>query len=238
MTLQDIFDDLAYGELSQVVMGGFNADQQGIPVEQRKRVFSHVVIGLTELHKRFLLREQVLRIDLVSGQTMYQLERRFAKSNTQSREVVKYINDTADPWNTELFMIERVYDDQGKELLLNAIDNADSVRTPTYKSLVLPSSYAGTFIDVVCRADHTRISPHMIEEGAAQIEVHLPRSHLQALLLFIASRVHNPIGIQQEFHQGNNFLQKFEIECERLKLGHNETQQENEVSRFTRNGWV
>ena len=63
MKLQEIFDALWYGELSQVFQGGTDATE-GIREEDRKKVISHIQLGLTSLHRRFNYRLKMICLRL------------------------------------------------------------------------------------------------------------------------------------------------------------------------------
>ena len=71
-----------------------------------------------------------------------------------------------------------------------------------------------------------------------ETEIELPYSHLEALLYFIASRVHNPIGMANEFHAGNSWAAKYEHECVRLEQLNLRVDQGEDNTNFCRNGWI
>ena len=50
MTLQDIYDQLSFGELRQLFLSGNDIDEmsEGMSEEQFKRVLPSVMLGLTE----------------------------------------------------------------------------------------------------------------------------------------------------------------------------------------------
>lgn len=52
----------------------------------------------------------------------------------------------------------------------------------------------------------------------SEVDVELPDMYLEALIYFVASRVMNPIGMNEEFHAGNNYAAKYEEECQRLEV--------------------
>ncbi len=72
MRLSEIFDHLSYGELSQVHIG--EGDGEGITPENRHRMITHVMLGLTDLHRRFQLREAETLVHLSPGLTLYTLD--------------------------------------------------------------------------------------------------------------------------------------------------------------------
>lgn len=244
MTLQEIFDQLSHGELSQLSLGG--SGDAGINESNWDRVLTAVNRGLTELHKRFLLREGRVALAMREGVSQYLLDPKHALTQPPSFGEDKYLLDTAaDPFTGELLKVERVYAADGSELLLNGGgDTWDlaqrSVRTPTYNRLVLPALLPVQSLTVVYRADHPRL---VMGEGAfdpATVSVDLPRSHEEALVYFVASRLFSPMGLSgaTAYHEGNNYLQLFEQACLLLE---NQDYQNKEVEqnyRLHRNGWV
>jgi hypothetical protein len=70
------------------------------------------------------------------------------------------------------------------------------------------------------------------------VEVELPDSHLEPLLLFVASRVHNPIGMSNEFHAGNSYYAKYEASCQQIELLNLLVDQGSQNTRHAANGWV
>lgn len=240
MKLSEIFQALTYGELRQLNIGG--AEGQGITKENQNEILTHVNLGLTELHKRFLLREGRVTLQLLPGVRTYTVSKKHAQSNRESWGVEKYILDSmAQPFEDDLLKIERVYDAKGQELGLNASEGYGhplNVRTVSMNTLVLPELLKGDTVDVVYRANHPQLIREDNSFDPTEIEVDLPYSHLEALLFYVASRVMNPIGAGGGFHEGNNYAAKFEAACAlldnqglRLDVGDGNT-------RLQRNGWV
>lgn len=245
MTLQEIFDQLSYGELAQINLGG--SGDSGINESNWERVLASVNLGLTELHKRFLLREARIDVLVQPGKTTYVLDKKYAVSNLKSTALPKYLNDSADaPFDNVLLKIERVYDEEGNELGLNQGGDAydllnTSCRTPSYNTLVIPAEVKSEVLTVVYRANHPIIEKTLGYFDIANVEVALPYSHLEALLFYVASRIMNPIGVsgsQGQFHEGNNYSAKFEAACALLERTNLRVDQSEWNTRLERNGWV
>ena len=220
MFLSEIFDQLSYGELAQLKLG--DGDEPGISKDNYSKVMAHVNMGLTELHKRFLLKEGESTIPVVNGTYVYALD----------------MND--------LIKVERVYaliDSEYVELELN--NNTDSfllptysARTPNYKTLVISTTLVTTELKVIYRATHPQLVKSVGYFNPNTVVVSLPYSHLEALLYYIASRIMNPIGMSQQFHDGNNFAAKFEQSCMQLEMKNLQVDQTAYNNRLERNGWV
>ncbi len=85
MLLSDLFDQLTYGELSQLEYGG--VDNEGILLENYKRVVPHVNLALTELHKRFLIREEEVTIRCYDHIETYILDPKYAATTCRPEPV-------------------------------------------------------------------------------------------------------------------------------------------------------
>ena len=242
MTLQQIFDLLSHGELSQIDLGGTN----GIEESNWDRVLSAINLGLTELHKRFPLRSEQVVLQMQEGQLRYTLDVKFAVSNQANPTVTKYLIDSAaDPFLGRVLKIEKVFDASGCELNLNRLgdsfDQAHStVRTPSYNTLILPTLLPVQALTIEYRGNHPLLVKSQGYFNPGDVTVELPDTHLTALLYFVASRLFNPTGLSGNtaFHEGNNYEAKFEAECQRLEDDGYENGEHEENSRLRRNGWV
>jgi len=242
MTLQEIFDQLAYGELSQLYVSG-DSTTEGMREADKPRMIAHIQLALTALHKRFLLKEGHFTIPLTAGKSTYVLKSAFAQSNTESAEPIKYIDDTERPFKDDLLKVERVIDNFGNELTLNKVGDPLALRTPSFNTLVvpdfkeLPEEARPSSLKIYYRADHPKINPIIGQYVSFTEEVDLPITHLEPLLYFVASRVMNPVGISGEFHEGNNYAAKYEQACQVLEMQGFEIDDGGERTRFESNGW-
>lgn len=248
MKLKEIFEQLSYGELSQLNLGG--SGEGVIDESNYARIIAHINLGLGALHKRFSMRHGDVRIQLIPNLTMYQLNSKFAATNRRSREPVKYLQDTeANPFIDDVNKIEKVETDDGQELHLNNESELYSVFTPgpttlrvpadlTNGSMDLPDELKTQGLKVTYRAGHVPIKYDATFFDPSRVDVSLPNTHLEALLLFVASRVHNPIGMQNEFNAGNNWAAKYEKECQYLEALNYQVDQGSQSTALARNGWV
>lgn len=246
MTLQDIFDQLALGELSNLHIG-----EEGVIQEKDyKKLLLHINLGLNALYKRFLLKEGTLRLQLVEGVYTYKLQRDFAENYLRSVEDIQYIKDTEDnPFNEDILKVERIYSDSGYEFLINDLGSKYSIRTSSMNTLEVPQDivdkpdtlpdYLKTdYLEVVYRASHPKIEYSERRFRPERIAIELPYSHVEPLLLFVASRVHNPIGMQENFHAGNSYAAKYERACQALELQNIKIDNDAQTnSRLVRGGW-
>jgi hypothetical protein len=226
LTLADMYELLSTGELAQVIMGNSDivsnlAEPDGIPTTRRKQLRNAITMGLTDLHTKFLLREESVLIDLASGPGKYYLDTKYAASNTRSSEPVKYLLDTAEPYLGNSLKIARVEDPAvgGLEYHLNIAGRLDSLRTPKMNCIEIPTAFTPLQVKVFYYGDHPKISAALADSAPSTVTIDLPMTHVQALSYYVASRVMNPIGISGEagFHQGNNYYGKYLAAVQALK---------------------
>lgn len=238
MLLSDVFEQLAYGELSHMYAsaeGDTDTDETGIRPDKRRQIMAHVKMGLTELHKRFLLREGRVTVELQDNKRTYVLDTKYLRDDDHPD---RYLIDKEDqPFSDNVFKIERVYDEKGEELPLNIMGDPESAHTPGFKTLVLPDGLKGDMVEVVYRADHPPLKPYLVEAAPQLVILDLPTTHMEALLMFIASRTLNPLGAGGEFHEGNMYAGKFERACALLETLNFEQGAIGSDTRFYDRGW-
>lgn len=246
MKLSEIFTLLTYGELSQLSIGGL--EQGEINPSNYTAIVGSVNLGLTDLYKRFRLKEGRVLLQILPDRLTYPLNSRFALSNTLSPETKFLLDTQEDPFTDNVHKIERVYAGQGLELSLNDENDPLSSYTPSPLVLRLPSALVnddpgvpqelkGSPLEVVYRASHPRLTV-ADDFDPNLVELELPDTHLEALIYYVASRHHNPAGMLAEFNSGNAWAAKYEMECQRLKDLNLEVDLRNSNSRIARNGWV
>jgi len=223
MKLAEVFTQLAYGELAQTVFG---ENDEGELVENKyPALMAHVNLGLAALYKRFNLKEGRLTFPLSTAGNVYRLS------------------------VTDLHKIERVLTDKGVDLPLNDgkeqyscfTPRMDTIRVPldiVNKVSSVPESYQTNSLEVWYRANHPMLVATGGDINPDTIELELPYSHLEALLYFVASRVHNPIGMVNEFHSGNSWAARYEAECMKLQQQDLQIDSSNDNDRLGRGGWV
>ena len=236
MTLLDIYNSMAYGELRDLFLLGTDIDDGGVGVQsdQLVKLWPNIELGLTVLHTRFMLKEGSLSVPLVEGQSIYVLAPK---------------KDVPVAWDNDLLKIERVYGifkEEEYDIPLNELNNPLSIRTSSANTLVIPDSVTyeswmdkTTALKIKYRANHPYTKPYLANASPAATPIYLPATHLEALLLFVASRVMNPIGmVPGSLHEGNNYAQKFELAVSQLKDGGYDIGQAQENNRLVNNGWA
>lgn len=221
MLLQEIFDQLTYGELSQLSIGGGEAGV--IKLSNYKRIVPHINLALTALHKRFNIKESNVTFILQPNGYSYLL---------QVEDIIK---------------IERVLTDDGFALGLN--DGADkySCFTPSIKVLNiaadivdkasdLPEQLKTISVNVVYRANHAYL---VVDDVDADTPVDLPYIYLEPLLLFVAARVMAPLGTGQfEGLAGNTYMAKYEAACQQITDKGLQIDTSSNTDRLYSKGWI
>ena len=223
MKLSEVFTQLAYGELSQLFIGTNNEGE--LTEDSYPILLAHVNLGLSALYRRFHLKEGRTSITLSDTVNVYMVS------------------------NADLNKIEEVLVDNGNTLDLNNRADPYSCFTPTMNtlrvpwkivegSLDVPEQLRTTTLEVVYRANHPKLADTNGIIEPDKIDLELPYTHLEALLYFVASRIHNPIGMVNEFNAGNNWAAKYEMECKKLEAQNFEIDEGSQNERLYKNGWV
>ena len=214
MTLDEIFDQLSFGELSQIRPGGFFTAGEVVPDEDQRQVITHLNLALTELHKRFWLSSKELNVQLYPHISTYTLDKRYAVQNKLSTYMPKYIIDSMyQPFNNDLLKIEMVFNECGECVPLNDRTNPNSLYTPQWNSIQVPMPYEGAAILVQYRADHEKIEwEPMLDPTKVQVDI--PMGLMEPLCLFIGHRAYRALN-SDGGQENMNYYQQFEAACQK-----------------------
>lgn len=248
MKLTEVFNQFTTGEFSQLAIGG--ADVGQIAEADYPKLVNHISLALTALYKRFYLKEGRVDLGMVASRMIYPIHSKYALSNTKSTEPVKFLLDSAsDKFADDILKIESVLTDAGFEIPMNDGTERLSISTTSPTTLRIPAALTGQVADlpnefktskltVVYRANHPTLTWNEYSFDPETIELELPESHLEALLLYVASRAVTPLGLVNEFNAGNNYASKYEMECQKLEQFNLQLDHSNSNHRLIRNGWV
>ena len=223
MLLQEVFNQLTFGELSQLSIGGGEAGV--IDSTNHHRIIPHVNLALGALYSRFPLKEGRATVALLGGKYTYALQ-------------VEDLN-----------RIGRVFTAKGHELTLN--DELDRYSCFTVSSRVLtvpvdivdgatnlPEALITGSLDITYRANHPKLQEIDPDFDPDEIELELPYTHLNALLYFIAARMLAPTGSGQfEGLVSNSYIQKYEREVQLLTANNPQVELTSNTTGFRRGGW-
>lgn len=211
MTLQEIIEDLSYGEMSQIYLGG--ASTQGITLDNMPLIVNHINRALSVLHTRFRLKEGRLVLPLEEGVSEYRLEHP----------------------DLPVLRLERVLWPQGLPdtyiappgenpvMPVNDESHPLSLYTPNHHTLQVPGELYELGVReliVIYRAGHPKFTKESIMQDPDLVVIDLPETFREPLIYYIASQVFNPIGTSagtEGFHAGNDYRMKYEESCQRLE---------------------
>ena len=224
MYIEDIFNQLRYGEFRNLpIVKRLDSDPY-FTSSERNQVIPHIIQALRVLHTRFAIREEAYNLPLVEGIYSYDLS----------------LND--------LLKISRIYgvlNAEPYEVSLNKVDSLDSIRTPSYNHLDIPSDplispwlVETSELNIRYRADHPVIDIDAATNTPESVVIELPPAYLEPLLYYIASRYISPIGMNAEFHEGNNYAAKYERSCQRLEQLNMEVDADSINTKLTDRGFV
>lgn len=193
MKLSEIYTALANSELTNLSL----VDNGCILPERQNVVINAINLGLIRLYTRFLIRKDFENIELVENQTDYQL------TSGDILEILKLYD-----LDLNEFVVTG---EQGITRLANTkLRVSKEVPRGTYsvEYIVLPTTIP---------EDTT---PEVFD--ASQVEVDLPHEYLTALLYFVGSRMHSPVGIGADNLRQNrlfdvSYIERYEIECRMLE---------------------
>jgi len=248
ITLQEIMDNLTYGELSHVSVGG--AALGFIEDKDYPKIVSCLNGALTALHKRFLLRTGEISLQQQEGLVTYYLRPEYTVSAGTLGNTKYIIDSLADPFTGNLFKIEQVLNADGAVLTLNdaavsedrpvyyngAIIQQSPIYTPNYDTLVMVPT--PELIKIKYRADHPRIRITSGFEPTA-IQIHIPTHILDAISLNIAARIYSPLTVGDgQTSASSSFMYQYEMECKRLESEGMTLDDNSYDTRFDDSGWV
>lgn len=236
MTLGDVFRLLETGELSKILIG--NADDGGIYPYHTEQVVGYIQLALSDLHTKFTLRTNEAVIQQEDNITIYHLRRKYASTNDESTEEVKYIKDSESyPFEEDVLQIFELWDEDGCPIPLNNPAEANSAFTPSFDTVQFCGVSSENAVSVVYRADHR---PLQIPDGGDpdDVDVTIPSSLLPALLLYVGYRAHTSVGSPEGIQQGLDLLQKYEMTCNQVEILGVINRDKDTNENFRRGGWV
>lgn len=183
MQLNDLFNMLAYGELSNHHMA--SAGDGTLALAKQPQIVHYANEALVRLYTKFILKEKDCIVELQEGITIYRLTPEYSTTGFDSSVVdAPYIRDTVDaPFQDDVLKVLAVYSNHGGHRPLNDSNNCWSVNTPTVKTLQVNFARTAEVLAVSYQARHPTL------DGTNQ-EIELPTTLLGALTAFIAYKVY------------------------------------------------
>ena len=117
-------------------------------------------------------------------------------------------------------------------------DSNYTIRTLRSDRIELGSGITTPSITLKYHADHPVINKYLADSAPQTINIELGATYLGPLTLFVASRVMNPIGLSNEFHEGNNYFSKYLASIQDIAQQGLDIRQITDNDRFTDNGFI
>mgnify|MGYP000368513602 CR=1 FL=1 len=237
MKLREVFEMLQYGELANVSISGNIDEEVGIRTEDYPLLISHINLALTDLHTKFNLKEKEVIIQQYEDLPYYELDSKYAVSNTESMEEIKYIVDsTYSPFIDDVLRINAAFDECGHELPINDENQCNSIFLNSYKRIQVPYPNPDNALWITYRANHEKLSMSNPDLNA---DVNVPAYCVEALLSYVASRVHSQRTAQDAQGLSVNLMAKYQMICEQIEeknVLHNSPSNTN--FKLGERGWV
>lgn len=231
MDINSLYEELSYGELSNLSMSGEGSGS--IVEEKRPSVIVAANDGLVKLYTRFVLKKKDLVLQQYAHITNYHLIPRFAESQ-RGEEDYAYILDLAgEPFTGDVCKVLEVWSSFGSELPLNDNTLDNSVFTPQANVLQVPNPVAGAALGVVYQAFHPKLKLDDPEQ-----EIELPLSLESAFKSYIAYKIYTNIGTQDATAKAQEHLGNYEAQCQlatEKDLVNTSVSETN--TRFEKRGW-
>lgn len=215
MKLSEVFQMLQYGELANLSLSGDIDEPSGIRVEDYPVLISHINLCLTDLHTKFNLREKEVVIQQYDEVSYYELDVKYAQSNTDSNEPIKYISDSEyAPFIGDVLRINAAFNEVGCEIPINDENDCNSIFLNSYKRVQVPNPSDENAIWLTYRANHPKLDMSSPDLDA---EVELPAYCIEALLSYVASRVHGQRTSQEAQATAVNLMAKYNLICDQIE---------------------
>lgn len=237
MKLSEVFEMLQYGELANVSVSGNIDEEVDIRTEDYPLLISHINLALTDLHTKFNLKEKEVVIQQYADIPYYELDSKYAVTNTESSEEIKYIVDNVySPFIDDVLRINAAFDEKGCELPINDENQCNSIFLNSYKRIQVPYPNPENAIWLTYRANHEKLS---MSNPDLDADVNIPAYCVEALLSYVASRVHSQRTAQDAQGLSVNLMAKYQMICDQIEeknVLHNSPSNTN--FKLGERGWV
>lgn len=222
MKLSYVFAQLASGELNSLSC----VDSTTATVKPTKyaSLVGLINSGLIDLHTRFKLKIGKVVVPILPDQEVYRLEK--VVPGTQSR----------------FLQVHAITDNFGRSLGMNDFTNHRSVHFTNKTEMHVPHFLRNddkvTEITVQYRAMPKPLGMCDDSIDPECMDVDLDYAYCWALCLFIASRAHQPVGLQDGTHASNVYVGLYNAECNRLTETNLELDYQTQGQDIRRAGWA
>lgn len=221
MRLMTVFSQLETSELNQ--LSCIDPVTGKIKPEKYQAIVDVMNQGMVDLHTRFKLKVGTVTVPIDRDQAQYDL----AKFDPNVKGRFLQLHDVRDEH-------DRVLPTGGYGgHNINFISSMQMVVPETLRTV-----YPIRQVVVQYRSLPTRIGGCDCEIDPEYDEVDLPQPYVWALCLYVASRLHTPVGLQDGTYRVNAFLGLFNAECKRLEESNMQLDYQQDLGHLRRGGWA
>ena len=241
MVLQDLFDTLATGEFAHLSLA--NSVTGSIKEESYPRIVTALNRSLTEVYKRFLLKEKKVNIVQQEGLSRYYLRSKYLGFSGATSSEAYLLDHEEEIFNNDVIRIMAITDNAGIPVKVNppyTCNEETFFRTKQFDTLDLVTEKTGQIFTIEYQASYPKIT---IDEefDPDTYQLYYPPFIEDALINLIASiliKGKTTKASEGEGYASNSFMAKYELSCLRiLELGLTEEFYTEDV-RFNRRGFV
>lgn len=247
--LQELFDDLAFGELSGLQMG--NSNLGSVQEQEYPKVVSALNAGLRKIYERLNLRQGKLKLHQQSTLERYYLRPSYATELTDIDEDAYLEVTDALPFADDIVKVLSAKDSAGEKVTINNNKNPADIFMPEFDvvEIVSPSSEitnldgtSRTSLDIFTLIYQAYYPKILVAQKLNPLtyEVNIPNSILDALYIYVAYKImKKPMKVAKgEKQPGMSLLLEFENEMKKLERLGPIVEEDTERNRLTENGWV
>lgn len=221
MRLMTVFSQLETSELNQ--LSCIDPVTGKIKPEKYQAIVDVMNQGMVDLHTRFKLKVGTVTVPIEADKSEYDL----AKYDPHVRARFLQLHDVRDE-------CDRVLPTGGYGgHHINFVSSLQMVVPETLRKV-----YPVRQVVVQYRAMPALIGRCDCDIDPEYDEVDLPQPYVWALCLYIASRLHTPVGLQDGTYRVNAFLGLFNAECTRLQEANMELDYQQDLGHLRRGGWA
>lgn len=209
MKVSDLFEQLSYGELSNLAIS--NSGSGEIEEVQQPKVILYTNEALLRLYSRFILKENDLIIETREHITNYPLKKKYAESS-QSDVPWPFIKDLLnDPFEEDVIKVLEVWDRKNGRVPLNDKDDPRSAFTPQPDIVQIAQPEERGIVSVLYQARH----PLLLVRGddIKEQEIEIPFFLEGALQSFVAHKVFSHMNGQENMLKSQEHFQAYEMIC-------------------------
>lgn len=221
LTVEKLFRDLSYGELSNLWVGSEGSGT--IDEAKYPQLIQYANEGMKRLHARFILLEHDVLVEQKAHITNYHLRTKYAESAGADVDYA-YIKDVpGEPFIDDVIKILRVVRADGTVFPLNDTGRADSLFTPAPTVLQVPRPLEGMAMSVHYQAYHRPLADGQDGRGIKPQEVldqwiDLPPVLHGALQSYVAAKVFSHMGGQENMVKSGEHMANYESICGEIMM--------------------